>query len=215
MKITGGPIEQGVVVGNAYDKYGAKNPVARRLMKGFRDALSDFVTRSNQNEIHDIGCGEGHWVIQWNLEGMAARGCDFSEQAIELARRNAASEGVPPEVFSRRGICDLEPGLDSADLIVCLEVLEHLERPEDGLEALRRVATDYVILSVPREPLWRLLNMARGKYLSRFGNTPGHLQHWSCKGFVELASRYFDVIAIHRPLPWTMLLCRRKPAAPT
>ena len=36
-----------------------------------------------------------------------------------------------------------------------------------------------LLVSVPREPLWRGLNMARGAYMRDLGNTPGHVNHWS------------------------------------
>ena len=92
--------------------------------------------------------------------------------------------------------------------MVCCEVLEHLEDPEAGLQALQRVARNHLIISVPREPLWCALNMARGKYLTQWGNTPGHIQHWSKEKFIALVSNYFEVIESKSPLPWTMLLCR-------
>src|SRR5690606_21374663 len=120
----------------------------------------------------------------------------------------AAARGLSSVHFKARSIYDLAEGIDSADLVVGCEVLEHLEDPEAGLRALQRVAGRHVIVSVPREPLWCALNMARGKYLAHGGNTPGHVQHWSSRGFVELVSRYFEVIATKKPLPWTMLLCR-------
>lgn len=87
-------------------------------------------------------------------------------------------------------------------------MLEHLERPEDALRILREVAKGWVILSVPREPLWRIMNMARGKYLGDLGNTPGHVQHWSHRGFVEMVSRHLEIVSVRLPMPWTMLLCR-------
>jgi hypothetical protein len=52
------------------------------------------------------------------------------------------------------------------------------------------------------------MNMARGAYLKDLGNTPGHLNHWSRKGFVELLSRHGQVVATRSPFPWTMLLVR-------
>ncbi|WP_207642472.1 hypothetical protein, partial [Desulfosporosinus sp. I2] len=67
---------------------------------------------------------------------------------------------------------------------------------------------NHIILSVPREPLWRILNLARGKYIPDLGNTPGHIQHWSKKSFLRLVNRYFDVLEVKSPLPWTMVLCR-------
>ena len=54
------------------------------------------------------------------------------------------------------------------------------------------------------------LNLARGKYIKDLGNTPGHLQHWSKKSFITLVEKYFTVIEVKSPLPWTMLLCRQR-----
>ena len=210
MKISGGLKEDGIVVGNAYDKYGSKNPFVRWIMKGFGDALSILVAKVKPRTIHEIGCGEGYWVFDWNKQGIDARGSDFSEKVIGMAHENAKDSGVSPNVFTLRSIYDLEPGSDSAELIVCCEVLEHLEQPEAGLTALQRVATDYVIVSVPREPIWRALNLVRGKYCDSLGNTPGHIQHWSTDKFIELVAIYFDIVEVKKPLPWTMLLCRVK-----
>ncbi|MGR8981489.1 MAG: class I SAM-dependent methyltransferase, partial [Gammaproteobacteria bacterium] len=179
MKISEGMLEDGIVVGNTYDKYGSRNPVVRWIMKGFADALTGLVAKAAPSTIHELGCGEGYWVLDWNQQGIEARGSDFSEKVIGFARENAECRGISPALFSARSIYDIEPGRDSADLVVCCEVLEHLEDPEAGLEALQRVATEYVILSVPREPIWCMLNMLRGKYVASFGNTPGHIQHWS------------------------------------
>lgn len=208
VRISGGAKENGIVVGNAYDKYGSRNPIVKWIMGGFESALSELVTRASPTAIHEIGCGEGYWVLRWTGQGIAARGCDFSTQVIELARENAAGLGVTTPLFKARSIYDLEMGQDGADLIVCCEVLEHLEDPEAGLEALHRVVGRHLIVSVPREPLWCALNLVRGKYIADWGNTPGHIQHWSKRGFVRLVSKYFEVVEVKSPLPWTMLLCR-------
>ena len=210
MRISKGLEEDGIIVGNTYDKYGTRNPIARWIMKGFDDALSDLVGRANPKTIHEVGCGEGYWVMRWNELGIQARGSDFSEKVIALARENAQSKRMPPDIFSVRSIYDMRPNEDGADLVVCCEVLEHLENPEAGLVALQRIVTSNIVLSVPREPVWCALNMARGKYLSSFGNTPGHIQHWSSNAFIQLVTRYFDVVEVKRPLPWTMLLARAK-----
>jgi len=210
MKIAGGLTEDGIVVGNAYDKYQSRNPVVRRIMQGFESALSGFVAQVNPASIHEVGCGEGYWVAKWQQQGIPARGCDFSEQVIALAQANAQAKGMTKDLFSVRSIYELRPGDDAADLLVCCEVLEHLEDPEAALAVLQAVVGRHLIVSVPREPLWCLLNLARGKYIGQLGNTPGHIQHWSKRGFIDLISRYFDVVGVASPLPWTMLLCRRK-----
>jgi 2-polyprenyl-3-methyl-5-hydroxy-6-metoxy-1,4-benzoquinol methylase len=206
--ILAGADEEGLIVGNAYDKYGSTNPVVRRLMQGFEAAMSELFVQAQPSSVHEVGCGEGYWVLRWAKEGISARGSDHSARVIGVARESAAREQLPPTLFEVRSIYELEPGRDSADLVVCAEVLEHLESPGAGLRALQEVVERHLILSVPREPLWRVLNMARGSYLTSLGNTPGHLNHWSRQSFISLVSRYFDVVETRSPLPWTMVLCR-------
>jgi len=208
VRIAGGIKENGTVIGNAYDKYGSRNPIVKWIMGGFESALAELVSQAAPSSINEIGCGEGYWVLRWNDQGIPARGCDFSTQVIELARENSVDRGLPPSIFETHSIYDLDASRDSADLVVCCEVLEHLEHPEAGLQALQRVVNKHLIVSVPREPLWCTLNLARGKYISKIGNTPGHIQHWSKGGFVRLVSKYFEVVEVKSPLPWTMLLCR-------
>lgn len=208
VKISGGAKENGIVVGNAYDKYGSRNPIVKWMMEGFESALSELVSKAAPTAIHEIGCGEGYWVLRWTEQGMTARGCDFSTHVIELARENAAGRGLSPALFEARSIYDLEAGRDSADLVVCCEVLEHLEHPEAGLQVLQRVVGRHLIVSVPKEPLWCALNLARGKYIADWGNTPGHIQHWSKSSFIRMVSKYFEVVEVKSPLPWTMMLCR-------
>ncbi|MBB3225859.1 2-polyprenyl-3-methyl-5-hydroxy-6-metoxy-1,4-benzoquinol methylase [Luteibacter sp. Sphag1AF] len=211
MKISGGQEENGLVVGNAYDKYGSRNIIVRRLMSGFESALAGLVAAIAPRAVYEVGCGEGYWVLRWTEEGKTASGCDVSPAVIGLARENAVARGLSPDVFSVASIYDLTGARQPGELVVCCEVLEHLDDPRAGLAALQRIVSDYLIVSVPREPIWRALNMARGKYLGQLGNTPGHFQHWSASGFRRLVGEYFDVVEVRQPLPWTMLLCRKRP----
>ncbi|MDB4542869.1 class I SAM-dependent methyltransferase [bacterium] len=208
MKISGGLEEQGIVVGNAFDKYGSRNPIVKWIMIGFHRALDELVGIARPESIHEVGCGEGFWVMHWLQQGIEAKGSDFSSQVIALARQNSAKMALASDVFLEKSIYDLQKSTDGADLVICCEVLEHLEEPEEGLKALQRITQNHLIVSVPREPVWRMLNMLRGKYLSKLGNTPGHIQHWSQHGFIELVQKYFEVTHVKAPLPWTMLLCR-------
>ncbi|AEH87078.1 Methyltransferase type 11 [Mesorhizobium opportunistum WSM2075] len=210
MKVAGGQAEDGVVIGNTYDKYGTRNPIARRVVAGFDGALSNLVTKVSPATIHEVGCGEGYWVMRWLGQAIDARGTDFSTQVIGMAKEDADGRGMDPDRFEVRSIYEVMPERDSADLVVCCEVMEHLEEPQKALQALQRIARSDLILSVPREPLWRMLNLARGKYVSALGNTPGHLQHWSQRGFVSLVSQFFEVVEVLSPLPWTMLHCKPK-----
>jgi len=206
--ISCGLTEDGVIAGNLYDKYSSRNPIVRWLMKNFNAALTSFVSTAAPLSIHEVGCGEGYWVLQWNQQGIPARGTDFSSQVIDIARENAKGRGYPATIFSVRNVYDLDPEQDSADLIVCCEVLEHLDDPHKGLRALQKIVSKHLIISVPNEPLWCILNLARGEYVKSFRNTPGHMQHWSRKQFLRLVFEYFEIIEDKNPVPWSMLLCR-------
>lgn len=210
MRVSEGLIEDGIVVGNHYDKYNSRNPIVQQLMRGFEQSLAALVAQVRPSEIHEVGCGEGYWTLRWRAQGIEARGSDFSTVAIDIARNNATDRRLQEDMFSVGNIYHLQSPRDRAELVVCCEVLEHLDNPEAGLRALQRVADPWLILSVPREPLWSAMNMARGRYWRDLGNTPGHVQRWSSRAFVQLVSGYFDVVTMRTPVPWTMLLCRQK-----
>lgn len=190
-------------VGNVYDKYGSKNPIARMLVDSFLDTAGELYKSTEARSVLEVGCGEGKLATY--LMGIRAPrrfiACDLSldKLATNVDGRIAC---LPASIY------DL-PFRDRVfDLVVCCEVLEHLEQPEHGLRELARVSREYILLSMPREPIWRLLNMARGKYLAQFGNTPGHVQHFSSQKLLETASKYLTIRDYRKPLPWTMILGR-------
>jgi SAM-dependent methyltransferase len=193
--------------GNVYDKYGTRNPVARRLMAGFTSDLDALVDRTGARDGHEVGCGEGELAIRLAQRGIRMRGTDAFPAVLEEARRRAASAGVEVD-FEAVAAEDLKPESDAAELVVCCEVLEHLADPEAALDVLSGLARPWLIASVPREPLWRALNLARLSYVSDLGNTPGHLNHWSKGAFERFLARRFEVVEVRSPLPWTMALCR-------
>jgi 2-polyprenyl-3-methyl-5-hydroxy-6-metoxy-1,4-benzoquinol methylase len=198
---------EGTVTGNTYDKYGSTNPVVRRLMAGFERTLDELWEVAAPRTILDVGCGEGVLTHKWAQRPGVERivGIDLEDPAIqaEWAKRQAPNLQYRVTKAERMPFADGEFELASA-----IEVLEHVPDPEHTLSEMARIATGHLLVSVPREPLWRALNMARGAYLKELGNTPGHLNHWSNRSFVELLSRYGTVTESRSPFPWTMLLVR-------
>lgn len=203
--------EDGILIGNQLDKSQLTNPIARRMVAGFDAALLTLIDTGKPapRNVHEVGCGEGRLSRRLRDHlGVPIRASDFSRELVaeNRARAEPGIEYIPRSVY------DLEPVEDRADLIVCCEVLEHVERPEDALAALRRLDAPAYIISVPREPLWRLLNIIRGKYIGALGNTPGHLNHWSRGSFLAFLARGgFQVERCLQPLPWTMVRGRFVP----
>lgn len=196
--------------GNYYDKHGTSNPAARYLVEGFYGAFDELLRLSQARSLHEVGCGEGVLSIRAAKAGYQVTGTDLEAETIEDANRRARAAGLPP-LFEQRDLYAMKPGsLADVDLAVCCEVLEHLPDPAEGLDVLARSGAPLVIMSVPREPLWRVLNIARLSYLSALGNTPGHLNHWSRSTFISFVGKRFDVLAVRSPLPWTFVLARPK-----
>ena len=153
----------------------------------------------------EVGCGEGRLaelLAEWK-PGCRVTGIDLEIGLVE-------GLGQPRFDFSVQSAYSLGFAEAEFDLVVAAEVLEHLDHPDKGLAEMVRVSRSHVLLSVPREPLWRALNMLRGAYWTEWGNTPGHLQHWSRGSFVEMVSRHLEIVRIARPLPWTVVLARRR-----
>jgi 2-polyprenyl-3-methyl-5-hydroxy-6-metoxy-1,4-benzoquinol methylase len=196
-----------VPTGNTYDKYGSTNPVVRRLMAGFHAALDELWARAAPQSVLDVGCGEGVLTREWaeRLGDGRVVGVDLDDPKLraEWEERRRPNLEYRPEDATSLSFAD-----DEFDLAAAIEVLEHVPDPSATLSEMSRVARRYMLVSVPREPLWRMLNVARGAYVGALGNTPGHVNHWSRRGFASLLSRYGRVEELRSPFPWTMALVR-------
>jgi ubiquinone/menaquinone biosynthesis C-methylase UbiE len=193
-----------VIVGNVYDKYATSNPIARRLMQGFLGAVSELYLSVRPRRVLEVGCGEGHLaqhLVSLSHCPDAFHACDVSLEAV--------APGLDSRLtFSAADVYDLPFTDSSFDLVVCCEVLEHLEFPDRALSEIGRVAARDVLISTPREPLWRILNLLRGKYWRDLGNTPGHVQHFSQSRLLRRISAVFDVREVRAPLPWIIVMGR-------
>jgi 2-polyprenyl-3-methyl-5-hydroxy-6-metoxy-1,4-benzoquinol methylase len=197
----------GIVTGNTYDKYGSSNPLVRRMMSGFERSLDELLDRAAPRSLLDVGCGEGVLVHRWaqRLRDGRLVGVDLEEDSIQAGWREHQAPNLEYRVMRAENL----PFADAEfDLASAIEVLEHVPDPQHTLSEMARCAARHLLVSVPREPLWRMLNMARGAYWPALGNTPGHLNHWSKGSFVELLSRHGEVVEVRSPFPWTMLLVR-------
>jgi 2-polyprenyl-3-methyl-5-hydroxy-6-metoxy-1,4-benzoquinol methylase len=199
--------DDGVVTGNTYDKYGSTNPVVRRLMSSFERTLDELMARADPQSLLDVGCGEGVLVHRWaqSLPGRRVVGIDLEEESIQAGWSQRQAPNLEYRTMPAE---DLPFAADEFDLATAIEVLEHVPDPEHTLAEMARCAERHLLVSVPREPLWRMLNMARGAYLGQLGNTPGHLNHWSKRSFARLLGQHGEVVELRSPFPWTMLLVR-------
>ncbi|PDW04577.1 class I SAM-dependent methyltransferase [Candidatus Viridilinea mediisalina] len=187
-------------------KHTSGNPLQRYLLGRFHTAAGALLARIEPRplQILDAGCGEGFAMreVLAELPG-AVLGLDGSAGALRVAE-----ELNPGRGFTAGDLYALPFLPGSFDLVVCMEVLEHLDQPERGLAELLRVSRDWLLLSVPNEPLFRGANFLRGKNVAAWGNDPGHVNHWSAWAFRRFVGRHCRIVATCTSFPWTLALCR-------
>lgn len=195
----------GVVIGNYCHKYTTSNPLIRWLTRRFLDdldaVLASVATQVESPRVLEVGCGEGEISRRLHARWEDVVALDLPDPGL----RESWSE-VPGPRFIHADAERLPFEEGGYDVVVCVEVLEHLSDPAAGLSELARVARGgHLVLSVPREPLFRMGNFLTGRHLAAFGNTPGHLNHWSSRGFLEFVESAGEVRSMKKPFPWTIV----------
>jgi SAM-dependent methyltransferase len=173
-------------------------------MDGYFKAFAELAAGLEIESAFEPGCGEGFSTQRIRKILPASVRLEASELEGRLVQAAAAAN--PDVPVRQESVYQIDRPDRSVDLVILLEVLEHLDDPDRAMAELCRVSRKYVIVGVPREPLWCLMNLARLKYVGGFGNTPGHIRHWSAGAFRRFVGRFADVREVRTPLPWTMVL---------
>lgn len=186
-------------------KHQSKNPFKRMALNIFYREVRSLVL--DVDTVLLPGCGEGFGARQLQDRLPRARifGADISFPALRYSRRIA--ERLSPV---QADIVNLPFGADQFDLVMSLEVLEHLPDPEAALAAYRHTSRRYVLLSVPNDPVFRALRMLEGNDLIRLGDHPEHVNHWNLFTFPKFVKQNgLRILAMRVPFPfvWVILLC--------
>ncbi len=198
---------EGTITGNTYDKYNTTNPVAKRLQAGFERDLAELFKLAAPESLLDVGCGEGVHTHKWALQLGDKRvvGIDLDDPQLHALWETRQAPNLEYKVLKAENMPFADNEFQVASAI---EVLEHVPDPAHTIAEMARVSSKYLLVSVPREPIWRAVNMARGAYIKDLGNTPGHLNHWSKRSFIAELSKVGTVVEARSPFPWSMLLVR-------
>jgi SAM-dependent methyltransferase len=190
-----------------YRKHTSDNPIQRGLINRFHNKIQGIITDLRPQSLLDAGCGEGFVdeILLTAMPELRITGFDVLEDSVKLA-----SMRNPRATFSTGDIYNIEQPDNSFDVVIALEVMEHLHEPDKALAEMARVASDYVVLSVPHEPFFCLANAARGKNLdiTPKGSDPDHRNFWSREKFGEFVSSDLDLVMLTGSFPWTICVGR-------
>ncbi len=179
----------------------------RFLIDNFYHVLIKEVKEINPDSVLDAGCGEGFTLHKLEETKICKKlaGFDFLDTAIQIGKKQ-----YPTLNLKQGDIYNIDAKANMYDVVICSEVLEHLERPEEALRELVRVSRKYVILSVPHEPYFMFGNLLRGKNVKRWGNDIEHIQHWTNKGFAKFVSKHLIIKSNITPLPWSLIVAQKR-----
>lgn len=189
------------------EKYQSKNPIQTKIIERFVKKIGENLSDIKYNSLIDIGCGEGLFLQKLNSlypinKKIKVYGIDLNEESLKLAKYN-----FPMGNFKKGNVYKIPFKKNSFDLGLCLEVLEHLDKPDKCIEEIRRVSKN-AIMSVPNSLVFRSLNFIRFKNIKRFGEDKEHIQRFNPESFKSLLEKYFKQIKIIKSTPWLIGICK-------
>jgi 2-polyprenyl-3-methyl-5-hydroxy-6-metoxy-1,4-benzoquinol methylase len=186
---------------------------------GLTNAFIDIVSGlANVNSVCDLGCGNGYMAGRLAELGYNVTGVDASESGIAIARANfLQSTFVHATIDS--SLRD-RTGLEPFDLVVSSDVIEHLYRPADLIEAAASLVKPnrWLLIGTPYHGyLKNLVLSVTGKMDSHFcvHDVGGHIKFFSVKtlsnlltkhGFSDLKFSYYG----RAPWLWKNMICHAR-----
>ena len=190
-----------------YKKHTHRNPIQRFLLDNFYKHVFSLLKTVPSGSILDVGCGEGFTLHKLQEAGIGKKleGIEYLKRAIALGKKQ-----YPHLLIKQGSIYELPYKANSFDLVLCTEVLEHMDDPKKALSELVRVSKKYLLLSVPNEPFFMLAQLLRGKNWSRLGNDIEHINHWTFLSFQKFIGSSVTIKKVSIPFFWTIVLCVKK-----
>ncbi|TWT52690.1 bifunctional 3-demethylubiquinone-9 3-methyltransferase/ 2-octaprenyl-6-hydroxy phenol methylase [Rubripirellula amarantea] len=171
------------------------------------------------HRIADIGCGPGTKLMNMFGTEFDVHGFDQPE-AIEICR--SRYDRGEFEVLDLDDVMACEEKVDIFDLVICADVIEHLEYPERLLEHIRRMSGRHtqILLSTPDRIRLNGTDV-------RSPNNKAHVREWTrdelqlflqARGFSVVEAKFFPLmkrtLSVHACLEWWDVLLGKSSKSP-
>jgi len=173
-----------------WDPAGEFRPL--HVLNPVRLAYVDRKAGLNGKRVLDVGCGGGLLSEAMAQRGADVTGIDLGQATIEVAGLHALESGAKVRYLRESAEEHAAQAPASYDIVICMEMLEHVPDPRSVLQALRTLVkpTGHVVLSTLNRTLKSYLLAIVGaeyvmKLLTRGTHTyekfirPSELSRWS------------------------------------
>ena len=158
----------------------------------------------------DVGCGAGLLTESLARLGARASGVDLAQELVDMARQHATQRGLLVDYRhdSAEQLAAHQPA--SFDVVTCMEVLEHIPRPQAVIQAssvllkagghaffstIDRTPKSFLFVILGSEYVLRLLPVGSHSYKHLI--RPRELNAWACRSglhFVRSASISYNLL---------------------
>ncbi len=157
----------------------AEKPIRERQMAAYRKALEYIEGR----RVLEIGCGEGVGASVLAEKAASVVAVDYSEEALKAARKKHGANHIE---FRKMRVPPIEFADSSLDAVVCFQMIEHLEKPEELISEIKRVV---------REDAPAMLATVNKEETP--SPNPYHLHEFTAREFESLLKAHFDSVDIY------------------
>lgn len=171
------------------------------LLANFHKDMLAILNTLKITTLLDAGCGEGFTTVLLSNK-YEIKAIDTEKFYINYARMFNKRNNISYEVCD---IFDINYK-KQFDLVLCNEVLEHIEDYDKAIKLLKSASKKYLLISVPNEPYFQIANFLRLRHLKTFGNLPDHKNRWTTKKIREIMAKYGKIETTKTSSFWNFVL---------
>ncbi|HLK29514.1 MAG TPA: methyltransferase domain-containing protein [Puia sp.] len=138
----------------------------------------EIVEQKKYQSVIDVGCGSAYKLVNY-LGSYKTLGIEVGETLKWLKKNYPEHQWLSFE--------EADPSLLQFDVVICSDVIEHIDNPDTLLEFIKKIDCKEIILSTPER------EAVAGKNDYGPPENPAHYREWNAEEFKNYISKYFVI----------------------
>ena len=142
----------------------------------------DVMKKNKLTKISDIGCGLAYKFLKY-FSNYNLIGYEIEPILTSLKQKYPKNKWV---------LSDFNSTPDFTDLVICADVIEHVDDPDELMEFIKKMRPKHLIISTPDR---NILHKKHNRPLQGPPASKYHIREWTFEEFNEYISQHFKVIS--------------------